>query len=192
MKDFNKIGAVIENGRVNELTYADYLSEYHSDETTSPRGVEPRLHIRDNSLLQRFELWTWGTRGCHPRLIKSFETMEQAELERLKEWDSNACIGSGDAPRFFESKEEAVQVLGDRNEEDNPILMRQIKEAIKGGKELYCDPHYIFVIDKNEDLLIHHCGSDYYIGAFWKDMRGKNFERVLIKENGKYLPWSPN
>lgn len=35
------------NKEVIETSYQDYLDEFGSDETTSPRGVEERLHIRE-------------------------------------------------------------------------------------------------------------------------------------------------
>jgi hypothetical protein len=32
---------------IEQMTYGDYLCRYWSDETTSPRGVESKLHIRE-------------------------------------------------------------------------------------------------------------------------------------------------
>jgi len=32
---------------IEEVVYRDYLRDYGGDETTSPRGVEPRIHIRE-------------------------------------------------------------------------------------------------------------------------------------------------
>lgn len=41
------IFVVFNDNEIEEMTWGEYLSEYFSDETTSPRGVEPRLHIRE-------------------------------------------------------------------------------------------------------------------------------------------------
>jgi hypothetical protein len=32
---------------IEELTYRDYLRQYGADETTSPNGVAPRIHVRE-------------------------------------------------------------------------------------------------------------------------------------------------
>ena len=36
-----------DNGKIETMTYGEWCKEYGSDETTSPRGVAPRLHIRE-------------------------------------------------------------------------------------------------------------------------------------------------
>ncbi len=75
------------------------------DETTSPRGVAPRMHIRVNGYCDwcveseglikvggnieeekdcEIELWTWGTSGNYPAFVQSFETIEEAEEENFR------------------------------------------------------------------------------------------------------------
>lgn len=47
-------------GTIREMSYGDLVREY-ADETTSPRGVGPRFHIRNER-----ELWTWGRTVISP------------------------------------------------------------------------------------------------------------------------------
>jgi len=46
--DLKQNGFVLNyNCDIAEIPYREYLDDFGSDETTSPRGVEPRLHIRE-------------------------------------------------------------------------------------------------------------------------------------------------
>jgi hypothetical protein len=62
---------VIENDEIVECKISDL--DGYIDITTTPRGVAPRLHLRDN------ELWSWGVQGNSPYKIREFETEEQAQ-----------------------------------------------------------------------------------------------------------------
>jgi hypothetical protein len=56
----------------------------------------------------RFEGWTWGYMGNHPKQIVVFDTQEEADkwLFKLAEMDFH---NDGDAPQIFKTKAEAEE-----------------------------------------------------------------------------------
>lgn len=87
-------GFTINGKTINSTTYRDYLSDYGSDETTSPRGVAPRLHIRE--VEEEYQIWSWGVGGNHPRYDgQTFDSKEEAELYLFEcaEWYINEKTG---------------------------------------------------------------------------------------------------
>lgn len=80
------------------------------EETTTPRGVGPILHLRGA------ELWSWGHQGSNPhlvfpRLVAAYgsEAEAQAALEETFTWDFWNC---GDFLPFS-TREEAETLLRD-------------------------------------------------------------------------------
>lgn len=66
----NTVVFVIGNGQIIEApigTFSGFI-----DETTTPRGVAARMHVRGA------ELWTWGYAGNFPKMVEAFETEEEA------------------------------------------------------------------------------------------------------------------
>lgn len=45
-------GFIVNGFEIQEISYADYLREYGADETTSPKGIAPRIHIRERNVLE--------------------------------------------------------------------------------------------------------------------------------------------
>jgi hypothetical protein len=43
---FDEIIFITNGSRIEEMTYGEYCREYGGDETTSPRGIVPRMHVR--------------------------------------------------------------------------------------------------------------------------------------------------
>jgi hypothetical protein len=43
---FDEIIFIINGSKIEEMTYGEYCREYGGDETTSPRGIATRMHIR--------------------------------------------------------------------------------------------------------------------------------------------------
>jgi hypothetical protein len=76
---------VVEDGRVVEKKIADF--DGFIDETTTPRGVAPRYHVRGT------ELWSWGHQGNFSRCVDKFDTEAEAEdaLEGYFLMDYWAC-----------------------------------------------------------------------------------------------------
>lgn len=92
---------VTEAGTVLESAIRD-LSGY-IEETTTPKGVAPKLHVRGS------ELWTWGHQGSFPKMIEAFDTEAEAQ-EALEDsfafdfWKSdafNAFTTRADAEAFI-------------------------------------------------------------------------------------------
>lgn len=76
---------VIENDEIIEAPIRSFSG--FIDETTTPRGVAARMHVRGT------ELWTWGHAGNFPKLVEAFETEEEARraLETTFVWDFWNC-----------------------------------------------------------------------------------------------------
>lgn len=103
---------VNEDLEVEETTEAEFINQ-SIDETTSPRGVEPRLHVRENEDDNTFEVWTWGPSGNNAKFIKSFEIKEEADefiFQKTYEYDFMED-DQRDTQYFF--NEEEAQALAD-------------------------------------------------------------------------------
>ena len=80
-----------QDGEIEEGSLYDFVME-SVDETTSPRGVEPRIHIRhrkeeiiieegylDGEIIpEAWEIWSWGVQGSNPHKLEECETEEKA------------------------------------------------------------------------------------------------------------------
>ncbi len=73
--DYESLKTFIEVAKTNIYDFVMLSAE----ETTSPRGVEMKLHVRENEEEETWEVWSWGVGGNHPRFIASFESEEEAE-----------------------------------------------------------------------------------------------------------------
>ena len=52
---------------------------------------------------------------------------------------------------------------------------KDIKQAVKNGKKVFCDNGgYIVIRCTNDEYLINFINSDYYIGLTWKDGKTLN------------------
>jgi hypothetical protein len=99
-------------GEVEEDVFKTII-EYFKDKTTTPKGVAPRLHIRENVDDETYDLWTWGVRGNNPKFIESYDTEEEAEMALWECWidnfDKDNGGGLNDAPNFFFNKDDAEE-----------------------------------------------------------------------------------
>ena len=93
---------VVEGEKIIEDRIRNFSG--YIDETTTPYGIGPRFHLRDN------ELWNWGHAGNHPRLVRKYESEEEAQqaLEATFEYD----FWASDIVAF-KSREDAQQFLND-------------------------------------------------------------------------------
>jgi hypothetical protein len=98
---------------IQEISYADYLREYHSDETTSPRGVMPKLYLKERED-GKYEIRQWLPGGnsrvfdhnCDRGYIE-----DEAQVIIYGVWEENHHERSVDAPEFFDTKEEIEEWL---------------------------------------------------------------------------------
>lgn len=65
------------DNKPERIKYSE-LVETFADETTTPKGVGARIHIRENKEYGTFDLWTWGHQGNNPAYIRSYDTEEEA------------------------------------------------------------------------------------------------------------------
>lgn len=68
-----------EKWQVESENELDFISR-SIDETTTPNGVAPRIHLRHDPYDPNtsYEVWTWGTGGNHPRFLERWNTPEEA------------------------------------------------------------------------------------------------------------------
>lgn len=134
LSDFQHNIFVIQNNTIHQMTYEEYLNEYWSDETTSPRGVENRQQIaavlfdenndvltyslnnrdnltpNDNETL-KFALYNWGPSGNRGQLIyEFFDTEEEAYIKLLEGKEYDYHNKSTNIPTAYESFEEAEEI----------------------------------------------------------------------------------
>jgi hypothetical protein len=102
----------IEGYSVGPINEAEFIMQ-SAEETTSPRGVERKLHIREcerqcscynddddtfdencekcyHGTELAYEVWDWGFRGQYPSKLDTFETEAEAEdyiFQRVYEYD---------------------------------------------------------------------------------------------------------
>lgn len=110
----NKTYYILENDVITPIVYSEYLREYGADETTTPKGVAPRLHVRENETVDgmQFEVWTWGVGGNNPRREDAFGTEEEARMYIWDSWEANIQYRNDNAPGYFCTIEELKESYG--------------------------------------------------------------------------------
>jgi len=104
---------VIENGAIEETNLYDFVN-ISIDETTSPNGVAPRIHVRENEEEGTFEIWTWGILGNNPKFITSLETEEMADDWCFNDTYESDFMNDDQRNTWFSCNyEEALQELAD-------------------------------------------------------------------------------
>ena len=123
----------IENYKIVEDSYRNYLRDFGGDETTTPRGVAPRMHIREEEeecicggidkncwkcdgtgIIKGFQIWSWGASGNHPYFVGTkFDTEEEAELEIYDYYRNYVENHNDNAPIWFDTFESALQDIAE-------------------------------------------------------------------------------
>lgn len=90
-----------QNGEIKSAARNELIERF-AETTTSPRGVEAKIHVRDN------ELWTWGHQGSFPKLISTHETEDEA-LDA--QWDTFEYdfYNDSEAPMIFDNYQAAEE-----------------------------------------------------------------------------------
>lgn len=114
-------GFIFYDKEIDDLTYGEYLYKFGSDETTTPKGVAPRLHIRETG--ESFELWTWGVNGNHPALVSIYDTEKEAYLAICEVWEENISY-LWDTPTFYKTTEELYEDLAQSFERRIEVISR--------------------------------------------------------------------
>lgn len=103
MSKLDQVAYIIEDGRVVESAIRD-LGGY-IDETTTPKGIAPRYHVRGN------ELWSWGVGGSNPHMIRAYDSEGEAQ-EALEETFVHDFWSCSDI-MAFSTREQAEKFLRD-------------------------------------------------------------------------------
>jgi len=103
MEKFNQIVYVYRDGEIITMTYKELVREY-ADLTTSPRGVMPRIHVRENEHGQ-YEVWTWGALGQNPKKLFVFDNEVEADLFIYNTYEAD-LLNDCNMPLFDFSKKE--------------------------------------------------------------------------------------
>lgn len=117
--DWNQKVYVVNFGEIEELTLAEHVMK-SAEETTSPRGVENKLHIRENEETGKFEVWTWGILGRYPSKHDEFDTQEEADEYILEFVYERNFLNDDQRNTHYhftleEAKEELIQNYADNN-----------------------------------------------------------------------------
>ena len=127
MENLNKHGYILndKNG-IEKLTYKEYLESYGADETTTPKGVAPRLFI--DGCKGAWGISSWGVRGNNLHQYSApFKTKKEAKnllYECFKNYIENY---NWDAPRFFWVKKDLYEDLSAVHQRDEKIIKRYFK-----------------------------------------------------------------
>lgn len=171
-------------------TLAELVRE-SAEETTSPNGVEPKLHIEECN--NGYELRMWDCRGKsslvhYPAYPSSFVTKDEAEqawLEITYEYD---FMNSEESWKWFESEEEAindyVEFFKDECDDDEEeITVDSIKLKIEDVKKEIEESKKATAINLELEVINAY--------NFWKEHNcitkkaGKLIDRV--KYSGYYM-----
>lgn len=108
MSKLDQVVFIIDNGQIVE-TPIRALDGY-VEETTTPRGVAPVYHIREN------ELWSWGHAGNFPRMIRAYDSEAEA-IEALEDSFAHDFWNSEVSALAFTTRADAEEFLAD-NQDD--------------------------------------------------------------------------
>lgn len=112
----SQTGYILQNGKIEKYTYSEFLTEFGSDETTTPRGIAPRLFIEANNSIYR-----WGANGKRI-FIMSCRSKREATQEIYKIWEQN-IFESCNSVYFFKTKKDLF--------EDYAELTSQTSQEVK-------------------------------------------------------------
>lgn len=135
-------------GKIETMSYDEFLVEFWNDETTSPRGVENREQIasvivEDDEIIEyslndrsnltpdegqelKWAVYSWGTGGRGPakKVSELFDTEEESQVRILEGFEYDLQNTSSDRPMPYFSQEEIREV----NEE---MTLERINEKIR-------------------------------------------------------------
>jgi len=119
----------IVDGEVVEDNLCDFVME-SAEETTTPNGVEMKLHVREVSNV-RYEVWKWGPSGYGSRFIEAFETEEAAEDDIFERtYNSDFMEDDQRDTSFYSTYEEALEPLAENFAYDNDIDVKVAKSIL--------------------------------------------------------------
>lgn len=103
MNELDQVVFLIADAKIIESPIRDL--DGYIDETTTPFGIGPRYHIRDQ------ELWSWGHGGNNPRMVSE----HGSPAEALDALEKTFAYDFWNHPEFlaFTTREDATAFLLD-------------------------------------------------------------------------------
>ncbi len=156
----NEVFIINHNGEIESMSYEEYLNDFHSDEMTSPRGLENRIQLasvligedeevityslndRDGLIAGEGEelkwaLYNWGIGGNHGHLEQGelFDTEDDAYTEILKGKEYDYQNGNYNSPTPYDSYDAAeaarIEMLADSNSVDIDVMKSIESKAVR-------------------------------------------------------------
>jgi hypothetical protein len=100
------------DNKIEEINYGE-LVEMFADETTTPNGIAPRYHIRENKEYGTFDLWTWGVQGNNPKFVKDFNTEKEANYALYETFELDMLGNEQYSVTYADTKKELEELLED-------------------------------------------------------------------------------
>jgi hypothetical protein len=158
-------GYILERGEIQSTTYLGYLAEYGADETTTGRGVAPRLYVEGNTVM------TWGVKGNNHKMYASCKNKTEAKFLLYSIWQNNVS-DNWDAPRFFTTKKDLFEDVADSESRTIEVVKRYFK--IQGSQ------NKAFLISQEEEKQCK-------LGYDKRPSFSKNDMLNFIKDNKKEI-----
>lgn len=101
-----------------------------AEKTTSPRGVEPKLHIEERDGM--YQLRMWGPYGQGNTLVDEYETEEEAQTEWMNRTYEDDFVNSDEYCNWFETEDEAISNYLEYaiREIDDTLTSKKIRKQI--------------------------------------------------------------
>ena len=109
-----------DEGDIERLTYQQYLNDFGTDETTTPRGIGSRLFLDGKTLC------TWGVGGNNYKRLKTYPTISAAKKE-LYEQKEAYVESDWNCRRFFTTKAELYKDLSERYQKPIAVIKRYFR-----------------------------------------------------------------
>jgi hypothetical protein len=113
-------GYILEKGEIQNTNYLGHLREYGADETTTGKGVAPRLYIEGNTVM------TWGVGGNNHKIYASCQNKTEATNLLYSIWQNNVS-DNWDAPRFFTTKKDLFVHIAESINREIKVIKRYFK-----------------------------------------------------------------
>lgn len=179
-----------ENGNmwIEKSTLAQVVRD-SAEETTSPRGVEPKLHIEERD--GEWQLRMWGPSGRGNSLVEVCESEEEAEQRWLELTYEDDYLNGDDHYHWFDSEEEAIKdyveyMSEEADDDDEPITIESVKAELAKG-----DAEHAEKIEriKQSDIATYRNGIEIYekTGTISKKLR--NICSTILYSTIRSNPW---
>lgn len=124
-------------GQIESMTMAEFLREYYADETTSPAGVMPKLHVcevecgewnEDGEYVPDFKYIVneWLCNGSK-REVETFESEDEAGEYILERWFSDYQQNGGQP--CYDSEQECFEALAASRDLPRSVNLHKTQEA---------------------------------------------------------------